>query len=221
MTDFDPEEFLNRPIYAFDFQVMIGDIRGFLEFSENNIDWQYRAELQSLRRQSEIKDIPDVYYDHLVENAKHWFEVSLPMWTRYAALVAQTTTVEWAAKFLAERASFSIGKRPKDTNKTVHILRRFNKRLSLGRESEIEDYSRLVIARNAIVHSAGIERDYQFRDELEAAIDALRGFSISRWHFFGECVTIDRAALEPYIDAMASMLPEMYEQADKQGLLSK
>lgn len=47
MPEFDPEKFLNTPIYAFDFQFMIVDVKDLLEFSASNIDSQRQCELQA------------------------------------------------------------------------------------------------------------------------------------------------------------------------------
>jgi hypothetical protein len=219
MTKFDTEEFLRTPIYAFDFQAMIGDILDFLDLSEKTIEWQHRAELQRLRRQSETEDFPEGYLDHLITNADHRFTVSLPMRLRFACLVSLCTTVEWEARLLSDRAALHIGKRPKKTNETVHTLARFDAVLSLGRRRAIDNYADLVTIRNAIVHAGGIERDYEYPRDLSAAVSALKGFSISRWHFFGPCVKIERGALEPHIEAMAKLIPAMWKEADKRGLL--
>ena len=65
MSNTDLERLLNEPIYAFDFQFMIGDIADFLVFSENNIEWQYQRELQSIKRQAESDEFPISYREHL------------------------------------------------------------------------------------------------------------------------------------------------------------
>ena len=46
MSDIDLDRLLNEPTYAWDFQYMIGDVEDFLDFSESNIAWQHRRELQ-------------------------------------------------------------------------------------------------------------------------------------------------------------------------------
>jgi hypothetical protein len=53
MVNFDLERFMNEPIYAWDFQFMIGDLEDFLDFSESNIEWQYRRELRSIHTRAE------------------------------------------------------------------------------------------------------------------------------------------------------------------------
>ena len=61
IADFDLQKFLDTPIEAFDFQFMIGDVKDFLEFSESNIDWQYRRELQAIANGKDYDDFPHGY----------------------------------------------------------------------------------------------------------------------------------------------------------------
>lgn len=94
ISDFDPQKLLDTPIEAFDFQFMIGDVKDFLEFSESNIDWQYRRELQAIAHRKDFDDLPPGYHHHLEQNAEHRFKVSLPLRVRYGAVLAFTTSVE-------------------------------------------------------------------------------------------------------------------------------
>ena len=94
MPDFDPEKFLNKPIYALDFGFMVGDIEDFLEFTESTVDWQLRREMLAIRRRAEVEEFEPGYREHLETNAEHRFKVSLPLRVRYSALVALTTSVE-------------------------------------------------------------------------------------------------------------------------------
>ena len=73
MSDINLDRLLDEPIYAFDFQYMIGDVQGYLDFSENNIEWQYRTELQAISRRAETEDFPHGYREHLEDNAEHRF----------------------------------------------------------------------------------------------------------------------------------------------------
>ena len=96
MPPFDLERLINGPIYAFDFQRMIGDVADFLDFSELNIELKYRQELQGLRKRAESGELHPEYLNHLEENAKYHFEVGLPLTVRYGAVIALTTSVEWS-----------------------------------------------------------------------------------------------------------------------------
>jgi hypothetical protein len=82
MSDTDLDDLLNTPIYAYDFEVMIGDIRDYLEISEETIESQYRMERESISRRAEHGDFGDLpwgYREHLETNAEHRFKVSLPL----------------------------------------------------------------------------------------------------------------------------------------------
>jgi hypothetical protein len=74
--NFDAQKFLSTPIEAFDFQFMVVDVKDFLEFSESNIEWQYRRELQAIDHRNDLGDIPTGYRDHLEQNTEHRFKVS-------------------------------------------------------------------------------------------------------------------------------------------------
>ncbi|MBX9636240.1 MAG: hypothetical protein K2Q45_01660 [Nitrosomonas sp.] len=140
MSEFDPEEFLNTPIYAFDFQFMIGDVKDFLEFSENNIDLQYQQELQAISNRKDWDQFPPDYCEYLEEKINHRFRVSLPLRIRYGAVLALITSVEWSVKFLNMRAHSPVPEKPKQngTNHTVKVLRELSARTQLPAQSTIE-----------------------------------------------------------------------------------
>lgn len=219
MSDFDPEKFLNTPIYAFDFQFMIGDVKDFLEFSESNIGWQHRRELQAIFHRKDLDDYPSGYREHLEENANHRFLVSLPLRVRYAAVLALTTSVEWSVKFLNMRAVAPVPEKRDGTNQTVRILRELVARAQLSAGSAIDDYEALINVRNCIVHSAGLLETYQFKDSLPASVARLHGFSIANWHFFGDQVCIERAALDQYIDEMGKLVVDLHQSMHERGLM--
>lgn len=74
----------------------------FLDFSENNIELIYRQELQEIHKSSESGDLPSEYREHLEENAKYRFEVSLPLRVRYGAILALGTSVEWSVRIFEQ-----------------------------------------------------------------------------------------------------------------------
>lgn len=164
--DFDLEKFLDTPIDAFDFQFMIGDVKDFLEFSESNIDWQYRRELQAIAHHKDIDEFPRGYRDHLEQNAEHRFRVSLPLRVRYGALLAFTTSVEWAVGYLNKCAASPVVGDRDGTNLTVKTLREFAARAGIDASAVIDDYEALVQIRNCIAHSAGIIETYRFKETL-------------------------------------------------------
>lgn len=219
MADFDLQKFLDTPIEAFDFQFMIGDVKDFLEFSESNIDWQYRRELQAIGHRKDVDDFPHGYRDHLEQNAEHRFRVSLPLRVRYGALLAFTTSVEWAVGYL-NRCAFSPVPDVRDgTNLTVKTLREFAARAGVDDVTVIDDYEALVQIRNCVAHSAGVVETYRFKNDLPAAVSRLNGVTLANWHFFGDQICIERGALEPHIDRAAELVVSLHSVMRERGLL--
>ena len=219
MPTFDPETFLDPPIYAFDFQSMIGDVKDFLEFSESKIDWQHRCERQAIARRKDLDGYPSGYREHLEQNADHRFRVSLPLRVRYGAVLAFTTSVEWSVKFLNMRALAPVPEIRDGTNHTVKVLRELSTRTQISAQSTIDNFEALVNVRNCIVHSAGILDTYQFKDTLPAAVARLHGFSLANWHFLGDQVCIDRGALDQYIDQLEELIVDLHRAMHVQGLM--
>lgn len=219
MVGINLEPLLNEPIYASDFQSMIGDVEDFIDFSEANIDWQYRRELQAIGRKAEIEEFPDGYREHLETNAEHRFKVSLPLRVRYGAVIALTTSVEWAVGFLVKRLKEPLAKTSDGQNFTVNALFQLNDSTSLGKVEVVQDYEAIVHIRNCIAHSAGIGEHYRHRDRLPAAIARLTGFSLANWHCFGTHICIDRGALNPYVRDMGNMIVAIHKTVHEQGLL--
>ena len=200
---------------------LVGDVDDFLEASELNIEWQRRGAIQAIRGTTDLDDFPEGYLDHLLTNAEHRFTTSLPIRLRYASLVALVTTVEWEARALCKYAAFSIEEKPKGVNKTVHILRSFEGQLSIDATKTIDDYENLVFVRNVVAHNSGVVPGCEFEDQVREAVNKLEGFSITNWHFIGDCVKIERDSLKPYIQALGSLLPSMCEKTDKRGALTE
>ena len=140
MPEFDIEKFLNMPIEAFDFQFMIGDVKDFLEFSESNIDWQCRRELQAIAHRKDFDDFPPGYRDHLEQNVDHRFRVSLPLRVRFGALLAFITSVEWAVVYLNRSLTNPVSEKTDGrTNLTVTLLRELSARASVNPQSVIDN----------------------------------------------------------------------------------
>lgn len=222
MSNIDLDRLMNEPIYAFDFQFMIGDVQDYLDFSENNIERQYRSELQSIRRRAEAGDFdefPNGYVEHLESNTENRFRVSLSLRIRYGALLALVTAVEWSVAYLAINTVEPMGKEPKGRSKTIYMLEVLNDRTELGREDQIRDFEALVWVRNCVAHSAGLARDYKYRDELPEAVQRLSGFSLADWYFFGSHVAIENGALDKYIQEMKQLIVALFKAADEKGVI--
>ena len=215
---------MNEPIYAFDFGFMIGGIQGFLEFSEANVEWQHHRERRSIQQRADsgewdLRDeLHNSYLAHLLENAEHWFTVGLPLQIRYGALLSLTTVVEWSTKHLSGRLIQSIGSESPG-NPTVHRLRCLDAQTGQGKADSIDNYKALVEVRHCIVHAAGLEIDYNRKEELGEALDRLEGFYLDKRHFYGKHVYIERGALEPCIDEIRNTVVELHRAAHEQALL--
>lgn len=218
MPEFDPEKFLNEPIYAWDFGFMVGDIEDFLEFTESNVEWQCRREMLSIQRRAETEEFEPGYKEHLETNAEHRFKVSLPLRVRYSALVALITSVEWSVGFVVGRLKAPVPEKPNNKNLTVHALSELECRLNMGADELVLDYEALVRVRDCIVHSAGLVRDYRYREQLPSILSRLRGIYLGNWHFFGKHICIERGALNPYIRALAQHVTALHEASHKRGL---
>ncbi len=222
MPDIDPEKFLNTPIYDFDFQFMIGDVKDFLEFSENNIDLQYQRELQAISHRKNWDESPSGYREHLEQNIDHRFRVSLPLSIRYGAVLALTTSVEWSVKHLNKQALEPIKDKTNKEDETniVKVLKELAARARLSAQPTIDNFEALVYVRNCIAHSAGILETYRHKKALPSAVARLHGFSLTDWHIFGDHVCIERGALNPYIDQMRELVINLHRTMHEKGLCS-
>jgi len=215
----DLNRFFNEPVYAFDFQLMVGDIGDFLEFSESNVEWQLRRELLSIQRQAETENLPAGYIEHLETNTKHRFSVSLPLRIRYGALITLITSVEWSVGFLSKQLKIPLAAKPKGRNETVHTLIELCARAGVDERIALSDYEALVQVRNCIVHNAGIKQRYQHHGALAISVTRLKGFCLGNWHFFGEHICIEKGALNPYINAMGQLIVALHKACHSQGLV--
>jgi hypothetical protein len=221
VADIDLERILNEPHYGFNLQYFIGDVEDFLDFSESNIEWQHRAELQRIRRETATGDWPDGYREHLEGNAEYRFTVSLPLRVRYAAVVALVTSVEWYVGHLVKLLQVPLPEKPKGLkrNDTVHALFELQQRTSVGAQETIRDYEALVHLRNCIAHAAGIEEDYEHKDQLAVSIGGLAGVSLENWHYLGKHIAISKGALNPFIRSIGDLVIALEKAAHEQRLL--
>lgn len=222
MPQFDPDEFLHRTYYALEFQFMSGDLIDFLETAERGLDVQYHEKRGQVLSSVGDDDIPDYpgYRDQLLEDLEHRFKISLPLRVRYGALIGFTTAVEWAVAELNSVLHAPIGKPPKHTNHTVHVLSQLNTQLRLDRADDINDYEVLVQVRNRIAHHAGLVGGDKRAKELRNAIGRLRGIRIDRWHFLGEHICIHRGALNDYFERIGRLVVDLYRSCYEKSLTS-
>lgn len=138
---------------------------------------------------------------------------------RYGALSALVTAVEWSVAYLAQHLVETVGPKPQGKNKTIHQLEVLNKRTCLRRDDSIKNLQALVWVRNCIAHSAGLERDYKYRDKLPEAVQRLTGFSIANWHFIGSQVAIEKGALDKYIQEMKHLVVDLSKLAHEKKII--
>lgn len=206
-------ELLNTPINALDFRFMIGDIRDFIEFSEQNIEWQYQREVQKIDTQDaagyEIQE-----RDSLLESLEHRFKISLALRVRYGALTSFLTSVEWALKSLSKPHNLFKGTKPKNINESIHHLVKLLELAKIDQTPIICDLKNLIVVRNCVVHSAGIVSDYQYKKDLIESLDSLNGIVRREESVIGDHIHIERGALEPYIDCTSRMVVDLYDKLE-------
>lgn len=219
MPSFDLEHFLSQPSYAIEDRRLILGVSDFLQFSELNIEKRYQQELEDIDRTEEADDFPFEYLDHLKENARFRYEVSLPLNVRYAAVVALVTSIEWSVRPFVKRLKEQMPQKPKGRNLTVHVLSELRVRTGVGTAGLIADHAALVRVRDCIAHNAGMARGSKFENDLVEATDRLPGFSLDRRNLIGTHVCIERDALTPHITSMHDFIVASKKAAYEQRLL--
>ena len=204
---------------------MLGGVEDFLSFSESNLVWQRRRELQKAEQEAAETTFKEgdaryrtSYRDHLIESATYRFEVSLNQHVRYAGLTALVTTVEWCALIFERRATFTLPSKPDKKNRAVHILEIFSSKANLDLSHEISQLESLIHVRNCVVHAAGLIEHYKYKDDLRRGLCALNGMCLSSKNFLGESVEIQAGALEAVIAHLERWLPELEKQCIEKGL---
>ena len=216
MSQDDINRILDMTIDAMDFKFMIGDVKDFLTFSEENIAWQHRRELRSISLRSDLKEEPE-YRDHLEQGADHRFQVSLPLRVRYSALLSFVTSVEWSAAYLNRSMRVPISPKKDGVNETVKILKALSSRASIVDNGVIADYEALVRLRNCVAHAGGIVDSYEYKQDLPASAARIPGITLESWHFFGPQVCIARGALEAPIERTAELVLSLHKSLREQG----
>lgn len=206
------QEFLNRPIYALDFQIMIGDVVGFLDFSESNIESQFHLEMQAILTKVTPEDRSTGLVEHLEDNAKFRFQVALPLRLRYAVVIALVTSIEWSVHLLVKQYDVEVPSKPKRESRTIREIRKLQTVAGMEGEEEIRIAKDLVQIRNCIAHSAGLIRYDKRAEDTRSSVDRLDGFSLEKMHFLGEHVYIEKGALDPYAKKLEQLVVDLHAQ---------
>lgn len=218
MSQADIDRILDMTIDAMDFQFMIGDVKDFLTFSEENIAWQHRRELQSITLRSDLQDEPE-YRDHLEQGADHRFQVSLPLRVRYSALLSFVTSVEWSVSYLnrSMKDPVLLKKKKDKVNETVKVLKELSSRAAIDAGEVIDDYQALVWLRNCVAHAGGIVDSYEHKQDLPDSAARIQGITLESWHFFGPQVCIARGALEAPIERTSELVLSLHKKLREKG----
>lgn len=171
------QKLLDEPIYSWDVSTLLSGIVDFLEFSERNLNWQRRREIQRARQEAEELDFGPEYAHllpearrQLVESAELRFDIGLSQSVRYAGVVAYVTSIEWCMELFSARLSAPAPSRPRHKNEAVHILEHINTKLSYPRSVEAEMLEHIVFVRNCIAHAAGLVRVYKHESGVRKAV---------------------------------------------------
>jgi hypothetical protein len=210
------DSILDMPIDAMDFLLMIGDVKDFLTFSEENIGWQHRRELQTLSLRHDLRDEAE-YRDHLEESANHRFQVSLPLKVRYSALLSFVTSVEWSVAYLNRSLKIPFTPKKKGINETVEILGGMTSLVSVTSDDVIADYDALVKLRNCIAHTGGIVDSYKHKEDIRCAAERIEGITIESRHFFGPQIYIAGRALDAPIERTLAFVISLHKELCEKG----
>lgn len=102
LTSEQLQRLLDEPIYSWDVCNLLSGTVDFLAFSESNLVWQRRRELQRARERANALEfepedghlLPQAR-EQIIESAELRFDIGLSQSVRYAGLISFVTAVEW------------------------------------------------------------------------------------------------------------------------------
>jgi hypothetical protein len=198
----------------------------FLRFSEENLAWLRRREIQKAEAEGEAaefeppdEDLKETYRNHLVESATYRFDVGLSQSIRYSGLAAFTTAIEFCAKAFLKRLTFSLPPTPREENKHVHLLSILNQKAAAGFDERIVELRNLFRVRNCVVHAAGFVDAYEHEASAREAATTLEGVSIWNEDFLGTSICLKDGAVEKYASAAIQWVPELDKRGTNAGLM--
>jgi hypothetical protein len=225
LTPDEPRRLLEEPIYSWDVSTLLSGVVDFLEFSERNLDWQRRREIERARQEAEALDFGPEDADllpsarrQLVESAELRFDIGLSQSVRYAGVVAYITSVEWCMTLFADRLSAPASRTPTGKNTAVHILEHINTKLSQPRSAEAATLEHVVFVRNCIAHAAGLVRAYKHESGVRTAVAALNGFAISNAAGLGDQIHIDAGAVDDLARRALDWIPALDKECSNNGV---
>lgn len=225
LTPNELQRLLEELIYSWDVSTLLSGVVDFLEFSERNLDWQRRREIERARQEAEALDFGPEDADvlpgarrHLVESAELRFDIGLSQSVRYAGVVAYVTSVEWCMTLFAGRLSASAPGTPNGKNAAVHILEHINTKLSQPRSAEAATLEHVVFVRNCIAHAAGLVHVYKHENGVRKAVAALNGFSISNAAGLGDRIHIAAGAVDAIARQALDWIPALDKECSNNGV---
>ncbi len=221
----DLQRLLEEPIYSWDVSTLLSGIVDFLEFSERNLNWQRRREIERARQEAEELDfgpedahlLPNAHRQ-LVESAELRFDIGLSQSVRYAGVVAYVTSIEWCMTLFDGRLVEPAPGTPKGKNPAVHILEHINTKLPRPRSEEATMLKHVVFIRNCIAHTAGLVHVYRHESDIRKTVAALNGFSISNAAGLGDRLHIAAGAIDDVARRALDWIPALDKECSTNGV---
>lgn len=225
LVGFSADTFLDQTVFGLDILTMLSDIEDFIEFSECNIEWKKRCELQREQLNFDKEPIDpqfaSQYRDQVIESVAYRFDVSLTRQVRYAALTSIITTIEWVLISLRNRTNFKIPKKPDGKNEAIFLLEEFSQKTSFDLSLQIKKIETLISVRNCIVHASGLLASYKYHSDLRKRLPTIDGIKISNIRFLGDSIEIDRFHLQSTIEDARRWLLSLERVLRVKGLLKE
>ena len=209
----------NIPYDLWDFEFQFADLLDFLEFSENNIEYHRKIQVQNLNRIAKLKNIEHGEYSAELRNIEGRFDIYLSRSIRYSVLISFAASVEWISHFLKNHATEEVPNCPARLNKSIHILNTLIDRAEFSHRHNLNTLEKIIKIRNCMVHSMGSVKNYQFGEEVKSLIETLSGFSISDSLFIEEIINIDKGAIVPIINETQAWITNFIEECRQKGII--
>ncbi|MDT8843673.1 hypothetical protein [Paraburkholderia fungorum] len=214
LTSEQLQRLLDEPIYSWDVCNLLSGTVDFLAFSESNLVWQRRRELQRARERANALEfepedghlLPQAR-EQIIESAELRFDIGLSQSVRYAGLISFVTAVEWCMCLFAKRLSSPLPVKPKGESEVVHTLNHLNGKVMYRLTGEVQILREIVIIRNCIVHAAGVIWS--------------NGFRVFDDPILGEMVHVDEHAVDALAHEALIWVPALDRECSTNGTFTK
>lgn len=190
------EKFLNKPMFIFDLETQFSDLLDFIEFSEYNIEWQKRSQLQRLRREANLLKFDSDEYFSKLQSIQYRFDINLTRKVRYGSLIALVISIQWIIDSIKNKLTWHIKKKPKNVNISVHIITEILDKYCEPVAHNMQIIESIIKIRNCIVHSGGIVKGYKYQNEIEDIVSNIEGCSIPADSIPGDIIDLDEKCIE-------------------------